>query len=61
METDRAMQSQLTAEYQGQGAWLVTVQGEYLWTPPWVRDGDRFEEQWWVFESGNTPPTRKLP
>lgn len=47
--------SRMTAEYQGQGTWLITVEGKFgsLTRPDWV--GNTFKEQWWLFESGNIP------
>jgi hypothetical protein len=49
--------SAMIAEYQGQGTWLITIQGEHLFHP--VLRGERFEEEWWLFESGDTPPTKR--
>ena len=43
----------MTAEYHGQGTWLITVRG----TIP-VAPGE-FEEQWWFFESGDIPPRKR--
>ena len=47
--------STMTAVYQGQGTWLITVEGVFTLTRKDWR-GTTFKEQWWLFESGKTPP-----
>ena len=51
--------SNMTAEYHGQGTWLITVRGtlgRFHTTAGF--SPQEFEEQWWLFESGVIPPRK---
>lgn len=49
--------STMTAVYQGQGTWLITVEGIFTIARIDLQ-GTSFNEQWWLFESGDTPPRK---